>query len=80
MRQMLLIVIIVSFFTILTGCNLADKIEVYNPSFMYTEDSSIEEKVDVLISGFYYQKDEYIKGSMRLNSTKLEHILFFPND
>ncbi|GAB6926315.1 hypothetical protein JCM10914A_02980 [Paenibacillus sp. JCM 10914] len=78
MRKVLLIILLFS--TIISsGCNRSEEVEISSPSYMYSKDSDISEKVEVALKAYYNEDDDNYEGSLLINEFSFEKVLFKHN-
>lgn len=61
------------------SCSKQDKLEINSTSFMYSADSSSDQKIQVELNGYFDNKDNYFKGILKINDgIEYPTVLFSP--
>ncbi len=76
MRKSIIFAIVILVAYSLTGCDNKDKLEINSPAYMYESTSGVDQEVDVVLSGLFYENENSFKGSMTIKNVKYATILF----
>lgn len=74
MKKSILFIILIMVTFWLTGCTNKTNLEINSPAYMYESNSSVNEEVDVILSGLFNEKENSFKGSMTIKNIKFATI------